>query len=188
MRFASSLMILAALLLGVAVGLGAYTFAYAKGYAYLTNDPQACTNCHVMQSQYDGWMKSSHHSAATCNDCHTPHNIIGKYAVKANDGFWHSLYFTTGHYPDVIEITKFNRKVTEGACRRCHENITAEIAGNPVHGGAAGLQCIRSEEHTSELQSRLHPVCRLLLEKKKHSADSRMSYWSYTKTAGVRST
>src|SRR5687768_17678086 len=27
--------------------------------------------------------------------------------------------------------------------------------------------CIRSEEHTSELQSRLHLVCRLLLEKKK---------------------
>src|SRR2546429_7081440 len=26
----------------------------------------------------------------------------------------------------------------------------------------------RSEEHTSELQSRLHLVCRLLLEKKKH--------------------
>src|SRR2546429_2999466 len=29
--------------------------------------------------------------------------------------------------------------------------------------------CARSEEHTSELQSRLHLVCRLLLEKKKHS-------------------
>src|SRR2546429_1625508 len=28
----------------------------------------------------------------------------------------------------------------------------------------------RSEEHTSELQSRLHLVCRLLLEKKKHAA------------------
>src|SRR5687768_17827113 len=27
--------------------------------------------------------------------------------------------------------------------------------------------CMRSEEHTSELQSRLHLVCRLLLEKKK---------------------
>src|SRR2546429_3820774 len=27
----------------------------------------------------------------------------------------------------------------------------------------------RSEEHTSELQSRLHLVCRLLLEKKKHT-------------------
>src|SRR3989449_4349271 len=30
-----------------------------------------------------------------------------------------------------------------------------------------GLRDIRSEEHTSELQSRLHLVCRLLLEKKK---------------------
>src|SRR3989449_8102264 len=29
------------------------------------------------------------------------------------------------------------------------------------------LPCERSEEHTSELQSRLHLVCRLLLEKKK---------------------
>src|SRR2546422_8554205 len=31
----------------------------------------------------------------------------------------------------------------------------------------------RSEEHTSELQSRLHLVCRLLLEKKKKQADTR---------------
>src|SRR6266436_8886659 len=31
-----------------------------------------------------------------------------------------------------------------------------------------GLDTARSEEHTSELQSRLHLVCRLLLEKKKH--------------------
>src|SRR2546422_7800891 len=32
-----------------------------------------------------------------------------------------------------------------------------------------GLDVMRSEEHTSELQSRLHLVCRLLLEKKKKS-------------------
>src|SRR2546422_6130374 len=32
------------------------------------------------------------------------------------------------------------------------------------------LELDRSEEHTSELQSRLHLVCRLLLEKKKHIA------------------
>src|SRR2546429_7096449 len=34
-------------------------------------------------------------------------------------------------------------------------------------GGVVG-RLFRSEEHTSELQSRLHLVCRLLLEKKKH--------------------
>src|SRR2546429_5313436 len=32
---------------------------------------------------------------------------------------------------------------------------------------ARAAACARSEEHTSELQSRLHLVCRLLLEKKK---------------------
>src|SRR2546422_1330953 len=36
----------------------------------------------------------------------------------------------------------------------------------------------RSEEHTSELQSRLHLVCRLLLEKKKtNTIRSRRHYW-----------
>src|SRR2546422_10601921 len=35
--------------------------------------------------------------------------------------------------------------------------------------GAAVRKARRSEEHTSELQSRLHLVCRLLLEKKKNN-------------------
>src|SRR2546422_2858173 len=35
------------------------------------------------------------------------------------------------------------------------------------HESLASLKNLRSEEHTSELQSRLHLVCRLLLEKKK---------------------
>src|SRR3712207_7934460 len=35
----------------------------------------------------------------------------------------------------------------------------------------------RSEEHTSELQSRQYLVCRLLLEKKKHKSDRRRILW-----------
>ncbi|HYP29673.1 MAG TPA: NapC/NirT family cytochrome c [Blastocatellia bacterium] len=57
---------------GLAAGVGGYTFIYAKGYSYLTNDPAACANCHIMQDHYDGWIKSSHRSVAACNDCHTP--------------------------------------------------------------------------------------------------------------------
>src|ERR1041385_9557237 len=34
-------------------------------------------------------------------------------------------------------------------------------------------RAVRSEEHTSELQSRLHLVCRLLLETKKHNNNTR---------------
>src|SRR2546429_6392819 len=44
-----------------------------------------------------------------------------------------------------------------------HLPFAAEIAGVRVEPGTYTL---RSEEHTSELQSRLHLVCRLLLEKK----------------------
>src|SRR5436305_13655799 len=38
-----------------------------------------------------------------------------------------------------------------------------------------GLRRRRSEEHTSELQSRPHLVCRLLLEKKKHTVFHHLS-------------
>src|SRR2546429_2360558 len=38
-------------------------------------------------------------------------------------------------------------------------------------GASMGRVCERSEEHTSELQSRLHLVCRLLLEKKKNKIE-----------------
>src|SRR2546429_3446057 len=41
------------------------------------------------------------------------------------------------------------------------------------HVAADGVDAARSEEHTSELQSRLHLVCRLLLEKKKR----RLLFW-----------
>src|SRR2546422_8313892 len=46
----------------------------------------------------------------------------------------------------------------------------------PEHDGQVARLVDRSEEHTSELQSRLHLVCRLLLEKKKKIAISRESY------------
>src|SRR5207237_6282039 len=40
---------------------------------------------------------------------------------------------------------------------------------------AAWLLCVRSEEHTSELQSHLNLVCRLLLEKKKKITRERIN-------------
>ena len=61
-----------AVVLGAALGLGSYTFVYARGWSYMTDDPRACANCHVMNEQYDGWIKSSHRSVAVCNDCHVP--------------------------------------------------------------------------------------------------------------------
>src|SRR2546422_2702066 len=47
---------------------------------------------------------------------------------------------------------------------------------------------VRSEEHTSELQSRLHLVCRLLLEKKKKKSTIIRSHYYTTASLPPRST
>src|SRR2546429_5898822 len=54
-------------------------------------------------------------------------------------------------------------------------------AGAGREGGEprAGARVSRSEEHTSELQSRLHLVCRLLLEKKKKTRSRTRQTRSY---------
>src|SRR2546422_3025865 len=58
--------------------------------------------------------------------------------------------------------------------QRATNNPTAVFARADVVVGANGLFNVqRSEEHTSELQSRLHLVCRLLLEKKKNAVSPR---------------
>src|SRR5205809_4755654 len=46
-------------------------------------------------------------------------------------------------------------------------SMPARAASGPCGPNAVTVPTTRSEEHTSELQSRLHLVCRLLLEKKK---------------------
>lgn len=138
-----------ALTLGVAIGIGLYTFVYARGASYLTNDPRACANCHVMSEQYSGWVKSSHRAVAVCNDCHTPHALVPKYVTKARNGFWHSFYFTTGRFPEPIRITDRNREVTEGACRSCHQPIVDAIEGHP---DAPKQSCIRCHQSVGHLE------------------------------------
>lgn len=100
---------------------------YARGASYLTNDPAACANCHIMREQYDGWIAGSHRAAAACNDCHTPPGLLSKYATKALNGFWHSFAFTTGRFHEPIRMTARNHDVTETACRHCHADVVASI-------------------------------------------------------------
>src|SRR2546422_7112747 len=52
--------------------------------------------------------------------------------------------------------------------------VATQAALKHMKPGGRIIMIGRSEEHTSELQSRLHLVCRLLLEKKKHTHDKTM--------------
>ena len=101
--------------IGALAGIGGFTFVYAKGGSYLTDDPAACVNCHVMREQFDGWVASSHRSVALCNDCHAPHQLIPKYVTKAINGWNHSVAFTTGNFPDPIRITQRNLELTSAS-------------------------------------------------------------------------
>src|SRR3989449_5642727 len=76
--------------------------------------------------------------------------------VKVKDGYARNYLLPKGLAYPATEANK--KKITYEA-----ERIAKQRAAEK---GAAETEA-RSEEHTSELQSRLHLVCRLLLEKKK---------------------
>jgi cytochrome c nitrite reductase small subunit len=137
---------LAAITAGLAFGVGAYAFHYAKGASYLGNDPATCANCHVMAGHYAGWQAAPHHLVATCNDCHTPAGPLSKYVVKALNGYHHSMAFTFGGYPDVIRARPQSTEIVEGNCRRCH----AELVDGVAHGG--GVSCIRCHASAGHLR------------------------------------
>src|SRR2546422_4282984 len=65
----------------------------------------------------------------------------------------------TSWFQDSVDLVQGTDRVGE-VLERGHTN-------NEVERRVGEWHCRRSEEHTSELQSRLHLVCRLLLEKKK---------------------
>src|SRR2546422_3132237 len=73
-----------------------------------------------------------------------------------------------------------------------HEGVSAEVLDlrslRPLDEAAivgsvarTNRAVVRSEEHTSELQSRLHLVCRLLLEKKKKETERNQIEEEYKK-------
>lgn len=136
------LLLVLVVLLGVLVGVGGYTFHYAHGLSYFSEDPTSCANCHIMQDNLDSWNKSVHHAVATCNDCHLPPSGIAKYMAKADNGWRHSKAFTLDDFHEPIMLTPQNRKNLQDNCIRCHQDMVTML----VHGSTTdpkGVQCIQ---------------------------------------------
>ncbi len=114
---------LVAIGVGLFVGFSVYTFFYAHGLSYLSSDPKACANCHIMNRQFDSWTKSSHHTVAVCVDCHLPTSFIGKYIAKADNGYRHSMAFTLQNFHEPIQIIDRNSDILQKNCVRCHKGI-----------------------------------------------------------------
>src|SRR5262245_38428778 len=117
-------------LIGVLIGTGLFTIDYADATAYLSSDPKACVNCHIMRDEYDGWQKAPHHAIATCNDCHVPQNFVGKYATKADHGYRHSKGFTFQDFHEPIQIKASSLAVVQDNCVRCHSGFVAQLTAH----------------------------------------------------------
>ena len=132
---------LLAVLFGALAGVGLYTFHYAEGFSYLSTDPAACANCHIMQSQYESWQKSSHHAVAKCVDCHLPHDFVGKYVAKAENGWHHSKGFTLQDFHEPIMIKAKNARILQRNCLACHGEIAHGLVEG-VNGTPDEVQCV----------------------------------------------
>lgn len=134
-------------LLGLVVGLGLFTFIYAQGISYMSNDPAACVNCHVMRDVYDGWNNSSHKAVATCNDCHIPKNTPANYLAKGVNGWHHSLAFTTDVFHEPIQIKKYNRDIAQQNCLRCHGGLVDSVIHVRSKEADWAVDCIRCHQN-----------------------------------------
>jgi cytochrome c nitrite reductase small subunit len=133
------------ILLGILTGLGVLLFDVSQASSYLSDNPATCVNCHVMAPEYASWSNSKHRLAATCNDCHVPHdNYLRHYAFKASDGARHAFMFTFRLEPQVIRIHEAGQRVVQQNCVRCHVNQLDDTKLALVPGDASpedGMRC-----------------------------------------------
>src|SRR5205809_5060445 len=81
----------------------------------------------------------------------------------------HLFFFLMLHRPPRSTLFPYTTLFRSAVSARAPRGGGTSLRVRCVHRGARSAlgEMFRSEEHTSELQSRLHLVCRLLLEKKK---------------------
>jgi len=140
-RRVAGFVVLLSVMTGVLIGVGSYTFLYAHGLSYLSSDPKACVNCHIMQPQFDSWQKASHHAVATCVDCHLPPSFVRKYLAKAENGWHHSKAFTLQNFHEPIMIKEPNSRLLQENCMTCHEDLVHELLVG-VNGPAEEVRCV----------------------------------------------
>lgn len=109
----------------------AYLVNASKALSYLSTDPKACINCHVMHTQYATWQHSSHAQRASCVECHLPtDSTVNKYKAKARDGWNHTVAFTMNTFDQVLQISEDGANRVQANCISCHARLTEVIISN----------------------------------------------------------
>lgn len=154
---------------GILIGFGFLILRISNATSYLSDNPNACINCHVMTPQFAAWQRSSHARVATCNDCHVPQdNFFRTYAFKASDGLRHSFMFTFRLEPEVIRIKDAGRNVVQENCIRCHSKLIDQLSMVSVTGessehgkGKLCWECHRETPHGKVTSLSSFPMARV---------------------------
>ncbi len=115
--------------------------------AYLGDDPTACNNCHVMDTAYESWYHGGHARWATCNDCHTPHELIPKYMTKTEAGFRHVTAFVFGDIPPAIRTRDSSKEVIQQNCIHCHQATVEDVVNGSMKFDTYCFECHRHVAH-----------------------------------------
>ncbi len=114
------------LAVGVAAGVFA-TFGWPGLYA-ISETPEFCGSCHVLQMEYEAWFHSGAHRRIKCVDCHLPNDNLARHLYrKTLDGMSDSFAFHSGRVPETIHISEPGARIVVENCRRCHGEILARI-------------------------------------------------------------
>lgn len=146
-----------AFLVVVIIVSGGYTFYNAKGFSYLSNNPEACNNCHIMNDVYANYMsdphslKSNGKQRATCSDCHLPHGFVSKWIAKAQSGIGHGYAFTfkLDDLPINLSANEKSKKIVQQNCINCHSDYAGNVVNPTLHevSSSNSLQCVSCHEN-----------------------------------------
>ena len=145
--------VMIACLAGMLVGVAGFTFDYAEGLSYLSNEPKACVNCHIMNDQFDSWRKGPHHAVGhlqrlppagapsrevprqgaqrlpPLDGLHLP--AIAARAIRTQKLFFH----------EPIRIKPSNSQILQDNCLRCHGDLVHEVVRGSTWADDA-IRCV----------------------------------------------
>lgn len=90
----------------------------------ITDEPEFCASCHLMEEHRYSWMKSVHRDLK-CVECHLPHqNPLEYYYWKARFGLNDYIKF---YLYSVDEVSLKHGEVVKNNCLRCHSEILSVV-------------------------------------------------------------
>ena len=86
------------------------------GFQWVNEQPWFCNTCHEMNFHYHSWQVSTHHTRATCLECHAEPGLRGLIEEKVR-GLEQLVAHVTGHYTMPLKILV---RVRNDQCLACH--------------------------------------------------------------------